>query len=150
MKIIKLGLHDKNIASTFWDCVNKVADLEPDASKEKITNEQKTEVVKAFEDALDKFNKAVQCNIKSTVGIDEKGYSCYNKVTLNMVIDAKEIAKVFGAKEAPNTNSKYILTVNSDCSMSDINNNVKVAEKPEISEENSVDFSKILTDNNQI
>ncbi|KOC48087.1 peptidoglycan-binding protein [Clostridium botulinum] len=150
MKIIKLGLHDKNIASTFWDCVNKVADLEPDASKEKITNEQKTEVVKAFEDALDKFNKAVQCNIKSTVGIDEKGYSCYNKVTLNMVIDAKEIAKVFGAKEAPNTNSKYILTVNCDCSMSDINNNVKVAEKPEISEENSVDFSKILTDNNQI
>ncbi|AYF53573.1 peptidoglycan-binding protein [Clostridium novyi] len=149
MKVVKLGLHDKNISSTFWDCVYKVAELEGDNSNEKITDKQKTELIKAFEEGLDKFNKAVQCNIKSIVGIDEKGYSCYSKVTVNMVIDAKEISKMFGVKEMPNTNSKYEVTVNCDCNMSDINNNVKVAEKPEISKENSVDFSEILMDNNQ-
>lgn len=150
MSIIKDALQDKEILKLLKDYIKETVALDPDI--ENVTDEDFREALKETQAAIDELSNNAKFDITYQMGVNKEGYVSTENVSLKIKLKAQALAKIITTVAGENTKvpefnpeSTFTFTINCDTDTTNINKNVKLDAKPEITKENSVSLTDLVT-----
>lgn len=148
MSIVKDALQDKEIMKTFKDYIDDIMALNPEYGS--ITDEDFNNGLKEVEAALDEINNVAKFDVTYQMGVNKQGYISTENVSFKITLKASalsEIVSSLAGTEMPafNPDATFTFTLNCNSDTTNINKNVKLDAKPEITEDNSVNLVDLMT-----